>query len=478
MNKERPIDLQSIYDQVRSYYELDNDFDIESILDPIYTFLSQNTQLPNRELSQDNQGILFTYEDEPVIRTLLILMFPNQDGDELTDEELLDDDDDEMYMNGVMLRAWLNNELDLGDYNDASMLFTIIKLILCKLSLSDAIENSTYSEWIQAFSPYITSEPYKKDEIHTTESNLSIDRTEFIGVRRIYEEVMAFYNWNTDYSIDILSKESLLKKKYAFLFRKVLMRNRNTYKKKGNNMVPMIDAPIIRELLIKSVSPKDNDQIIVKWFNGKIDKDNSEAVIALFNSISTIISKLSYTNQIDQVTAEEWRAAIASSTNYDVACSTLNIKEQIEKIRSSSLALNNNIRMGDIIYSPGDGRRYFDHIAEQINFDVENVPLSELLKSASSQNDYLKIVSKVLELVDRAAMENAISQICFMASLKNLFGLQKADSGITDESLASEYIIWYQRIYEYLSGNPDVLSDIEAKTQTENLLDFFKMDDR
>ena len=39
MNKERPIDLQSIYDQVRSYYELDNDFDIESILDPIYTFL-------------------------------------------------------------------------------------------------------------------------------------------------------------------------------------------------------------------------------------------------------------------------------------------------------------------------------------------------------------------------------------------------------------------------------------------------------
>ncbi len=75
-------------------------------------------------------------------------------------------------------------------------------------------------------------------------------------------------------------------------------------------------------------------------------------------------------------------------------------------------------------------------------------------------------------------MENAISQICFMASLKNLFGLQKADSGITDESLASEYIIWYQRIYEYLSDNPDVLSDIEAKTQTENLLDFFKMDDR
>ena len=67
MNKERPIDLQSIYDQVRSYYELDNDFDIESILNPIYTFLSQNTQLPNRELSQDNQGILFTYEDEPVI---------------------------------------------------------------------------------------------------------------------------------------------------------------------------------------------------------------------------------------------------------------------------------------------------------------------------------------------------------------------------------------------------------------------------
>ncbi len=330
MNKERPIDLQSIYDQVRSYYELDNDFDIESILNPIYTFLSQNIQLPNRELSQDNQGILFTCEDEPIIRTFLILMFSNQESDELTDEELLDDDD-EMYMNGVMLRAWLNNKLDLSDFDSAFMLFSLIKYLLLQLYYSNEISQLTLSDWEQAFSPYITSELYKKDEIHTTESNLSIDRTEFIGVRRIYEEVMAFYNWNTDYSIDISSKESLLKKKYAFLFRKVLMRNRNTYKKKGNNMVPMIDAPIIRELLIKSVSPEDNDQIIVKWFNGKIDKDNSEAVIALFNSISTIISKLSYTNQIDQVTAEEWRAAIASSTNYDVACSTLNIKEQIEK---------------------------------------------------------------------------------------------------------------------------------------------------
>ena len=44
-----------------------------------------------------------------------------------------------------------------------------------------------------------------------------------------------------------------------------------------------------------------------------------------------------------------------------------------------------------------------------------------------------------------------------------------------DGSMISEYSPWFQKIAKYLKTHPDVVSQIEKETETENLQDFFEI---
>ncbi len=301
---------------------------------------------------------------------------------------------------------------------------------------------------------------------------------EFIGVQRIYEEIYSYYGWDTDADIDIASKESLLKKKYLFLMRKVVMRDKAEFKFQGKNMVPPSDAPVIRELLKKAVSEDEDDEMIAKWFNNRKFISDSEATVVLFYQLKAIILGLHYTGEINKVTATEWISAISASINYNTAENTRRIIEEIEKFRDNSLALNYEIGIGDIIVKGEDNQRFYYRRGEGKSFDVKNTPLGELLKNGLSQNDYLDILAQVLQLLEEAAKKNAIARINTIASLKKTFNQERADVWEEKNTLASEYVIWYQRVYEFLRENPDVLSQIESETQTENLLEYFRMQDR
>ena len=93
----------------------------------------------------------------------------------------------------------------------------------------------------------------------------------------------------------------------------------------------------------------------------------------------------------------------------------------------------------------------------------------------ATQNDYFSVLAQMLKLFDAHAMSRAKEQIVTYAMAKKAFEAEKADEAIDRDSLASEYVIWYQRVHEFLVANPDVCEDIEKETETSGLAEFFRM---
>jgi hypothetical protein len=75
------------------------------------------------------------------------------------------------------------------------------------------------------------------------------------------------------------------------------------------------------------------------------------------------------------------------------------------------------------------------------------------------------------------AVSKARPKIEWYSGVKELAEVDKASKLIpTDnESMASEYFIWFQRIAEYLHLHPEVTESIEKATKVNNLESFFRM---
>ena len=64
------------------------------------------------------------------------------------------------------------------------------------------------------------------------------------------------------------------------------------------------------------------------------------------------------------------------------------------------------------------------------------------------------------------------------SELKKRSGRACADELLGTDSLASEYVKFFQNIYDYLYDRPELTKEIETEIGTDNLLSFFKMKDR
>lgn len=259
--------------------------------------------------------------------------------------------------------------------------------------------------------------------------------------------------------------------------KKVLYRNAKDFKNKGGNMILKSDAPIIRELIIYALKD-DKDDPIVKWFNGKIDTSDPAKAYIIFQPLNELIRRLGFRGEIDDVTLSEWLKALACSINYNTALNRVNLSREFDTFINCTLGLDRDIDLGSIIFSfPGSYRTQIS-VVNQCDIDMENKTLIDNLKNVTCQNDYLSILGEVIKIMNEHAKVSCIEKIKLYAEGKRLFDLKKADEVIDTESFASEYVIWFQNIYKFLHNNPDILKEIEKDTKTNNLLDFFKMDDR
>lgn len=253
--------------------------------------------------------------------------------------------------------------------------------------------------------------------------------------------------------------------------------NPKDFKEKGTNYVPYNDVTIIRNLLIEAVNDS-KESMIVDWFNGKIDTSDSQMAIQLFMQLKYIIMKPYMEGETDEVTMDEWLNTIAAAINYSTAKSMVDLQDRLEKFRNSSLPLDVSIGYGNIIVTYEDGFRSYATHRNKHQIDIRGKTVEKILDEVVTQHDYFTVIVQLLEMFDIHAKKRAKKYIEVFAGLKEVFGAKKADDSIERDSIASEYVIWYQRVHEFLRDNPDICKEIEEKSNTKELVEFFCMQDR
>lgn len=299
-----------------------------------------------------------------------------------------------------------------------------------------------------------------------------------IKVQTIFDRVCEVWSDNSkDCDNDIQNKRRTLRNKYNFLAKNVVFRDSKDFREKGKNVVPEAEAGIIQAILIETVDP-DKDNIIKRWFNGRVDITDSKEAIQVYEALEDVIEDTFYFGGCDRVVADEWLSALGSVLNVHAARKVSKIKADIETFRENSLAMSANIGLGDVIYEDEYGRRNYILKGKEFNVDVEQMSIKEMLEHTVFQTHYLDILSAVLALCDKDAREKTYDRIKQYVEICVAFDAQKADDSINDSQLISEYVVWYQRIYEFLSVNPELCKRLEEETGKENLLEFFKMQGR
>ena len=294
-----------------------------------------------------------------------------------------------------------------------------------------------------------------------------------VSLQVIYNEVIQHYSWGNYEE----TKKRLLRKKYAFLQKNLVLCDPEDFKEKGANFVPTNDAAIIRELLIEAVNDSE-ESMVVDWFNGKVDTSDSLTATLLFMQLKPLIMKPYIMGETDEVTMDEWMNTVSAAINYGTARNTLTLKDNLEKFRNSSLPLDASIGYGDVIATHENGSRSYGLCGNRHAIDIRGKTVEQILNEVVTQNDYFAVLAQILELFDAHAKSRARERIVAYAMAKEAFEAEKADDAFERDSLASEYVIWYQRVHEFLVANPGVCAEIEKQTGTSDLAEFFRMKGR
>ena len=269
--------------------------------------------------------------------------------------------------------------------------------------------------------------------------------------------------------------------KFNFLMNRVVMRSKLDWRFKHKDRISLRDKSIVKALLIKSYFPQktDEDYLFYKWFNNSIKETDLDSIIKLgFRVESLIKDEIAYDDwDLDDVTIDEWVAAIHSSINYSRALSVKKFENQMMCLYDSSNVLNHDIPFGDLIRENEYGKRSYVWKGSHPNIDM-SLPLNNILKACFSQEDYANLVLQLMAIIIQDCKEKTINFIKAYAGVQKISGCRYVDELIGNDSLASEYPKFFQNIYEYLYDRPDLTKQIEDEVGTTELLNFFKMKDR
>jgi len=320
-------------------------------------------------------------------------------------------------------------------------------------------------------------EKKRNEEDNPISQNINL----FVKNQDIYNEIFERIDcvplFDEDETIDPESKFKLYRNKYKYLVEKILCRNINDFKVNGDNYIPAEEAYIVGALIADAVFD-DKDDVIVKWFNNRVDLSDCEKSIELYNKIKETLDEQLEFGLITEVTRNEWLRVMGVSTNYNTAITILEIQKQLTKFQNSSLALNQDIRSGEVIYNDANNIKRYLNKPEEKKIDIHGKTVEEIISTIHSQKDYLYIIKEFIKLLEEDAERKGIERIKQYAKNKVNCNLKKADQVEGDErffSLASEYDVWFRKVYEYLSNNENILKQIEEETNCTDLLDFFKI---
>ena len=128
-----------------------------------------------------------------------------------------------------------------------------------------------------------------------------------------------------------------LTRHFSYLMKNVFYLDTKKYKAKGAKGTFFIykrDYPIIKEILLRSVSQNEHDIIIGKWLNGKIKDNDYYEIVKLSERLFYVIRNIEE-NESD--ITERWITALKLALRTDFAYTMIEVEFSIYEIFSYSL---------------------------------------------------------------------------------------------------------------------------------------------
>ena len=148
------------------------------------------------------------------------------------------------------------------------------------------------------------------------------------GEKRIFheEDINKWYYdhlFETDCAyVEKINEETMrryLSKHFSYLMKNVFYINLELFKYKGSKgsfYIYSKDSPIIKEILLRSVSDNERDIIIRKWLDGKIEDYSYHEIVELSSRLSEIINSL---DDVDPNVKKQWSMALSYALRSDFA---------------------------------------------------------------------------------------------------------------------------------------------------------------
>lgn len=299
---------------------------------------------------------------------------------------------------------------------------------------------------------------------------IKINGVQMVKVQTVYDAIREHYGWDSHPNKD--SKDRLLRLKFSFLLKNIVLRRTEDFKNRGDAVIPVTDAAIVRNLLIEAVND-DGENMIYNWFNGNVDTSDSQQALLLYMQIKPVVMKALMTRETDEVTVDEWLKTISAVINHSTAANTLAVKRALEDFRNDSLGLDMTIGIGDLIVGCEDGSRFYHSTGKKPDLDIENKTIDAILAEITSQDDYFAVLSQILRKFDEHVKASVRSKIITLAQAADAFDASNMRDAVFSDSIASEYLIWYHRLHTYLKTNEVVCAELEKDTGIDHLADLF-----
>jgi len=187
----------------------------------------------------------------------------------------------------------------------------------------------------------------------------------------------------------------------------------------------------------------------------------------------------------DYVTTDEWLAVIRTVIDYKTAEKTNKMKNLLEDFREASLAQNHEINIGEIVSTDEFRIRKVEMQPKNILDEEIEKAINLVINKITSQDECYDIINCFLQRFISEVESKSIKDIERLAEIKKNIELDSARDlcEVSDEDfgeypgirMASDYVAYYNNIYQYLKKNPGIVKNIENKVGVKDLLDFFNM---
>ena len=148
------------------------------------------------------------------------------------------------------------------------------------------------------------------------------------------EEAFQKYESDDEKETALESMQRYLNKNFKYLLRNIFYLDLEQFRIKRKYYIDEANAPVLKEILLRSVSHHERDLIVGCWLKGQVADDSYNDLVELSNRLYEVIDNL---EGVSKAVRERWISALKLALRTDLANALVEMERMIRQIFEDAL---------------------------------------------------------------------------------------------------------------------------------------------